>query len=207
VAPEGAGLRAELRYRLHAAPEEREIPIRVLPLGDVVLTGLTASLGDATAPLALEATSSGLLVDTIPLPNAAGDGEVVHLTFRYHLRSTTPGAGQGTGAASEPGPTRLPLIVVPWAPDEAAPGVFAVRVLLPEGARLDPGFPATWSRDGTGSSGVLYRAELPVLPSFVSFRLVEGVEGGGWRRMLWALGLVLAAVGAGWAFRRARSPG
>jgi hypothetical protein len=111
----------------------------------------------------LDVDPSGMLVGTVPLPAPARPDDVVVLRLRYRVVRE----GTATGA----GPVRVPMLAVPWPPAEALPGTFSARVDLPAGTRLEEGFPASWAGEAAAPDDLArYRAELPVLPAFVSFR-------------------------------------
>lgn len=156
-------LRVELTYRLRPDPGLERIPIRALPVRGVRAVGPTARVWEDPVSFSLDVDGSGMLVGTVPLPAPARPDDVVVLRLRYRVVRE---------AEAGDGPVRVPVLAVPWPPAEALPGTFSVRVDLPAGTRMEEGFPASWSVDAEAPTEDLarYRAELPVLPAFVSFR-------------------------------------
>jgi len=161
---EEAGVAVRLTSRLTLVDGVASVPLSlVLPEG-VDVVGLEARVDGA--PAAVRWASGGRVRrGEVAL---GGRGSEATLELRYEV------AG-GEHRRDREASVTVPLPAVTWPPAEARPGTFSARVRLPPGLVLREGFPTSWERVSSDTTGDVYAVELPVLPAFL--RIGAGAPG------------------------------
>lgn len=153
----GKDVAVRLAYRLEAKGIDR-IGFSVLEVDGVAIEEVSAFASGDPLPLDLEPRSGPKREGFIGIPN-----ETKALELRYVVR--------GGAAPTEEGlRVRLPCAVLDLELEETRTGLFTSTVELPEGLSVVDGFPAQAIAGPEGT----YRWELPLVPTFVSFRAASG---------------------------------
>jgi hypothetical protein len=195
---EGASLEVDLTTAPEAATAALviELPdgLERLELTWLELGGAAVELGEAwllgpgsaaapASPSALARDGSRPAFDlTVPL--GAGTADALQLSYRTSVPS------EGPVTVPIPAPHRL----------LAAGSDFGIEVRVPPDRGIASPFPAGLREVARDPSGALYRAELPVVPSMLRFRLVP--EGRWWSVPLLVdlaiAGILLTLLAVGW---------
>ncbi len=146
-----------LAHRI-AAPGVVRVHFSALEIDGVTVAEVTAFASESPLPVNLETRSGPMLKGSIGIPEESGTLEI-----RYVVR--------GGALATENGlRVRLPCAVLDLKLEETRTGLFSSTIQLPDGLRVIDGFP---SHSVAGSDGSV-RWELPLVPTFVSFRASSG---------------------------------
>lgn len=157
VGGSGKDVAVRLAYRLEAKGIDR-IGFSVLEVDGVAIEEVSAFTSGEPLPLDLEPRSGPKREGFIGIPN-----ETKALELRYVVR--------GGAAPTEEGlRVRLPCAVLDLELEETRTGLFTSTVELPDGLSVVDGFPAQAIAGPEGT----YRWELPLVPTFVSFRAASG---------------------------------
>jgi hypothetical protein len=154
-------------FRVERGEGTGEIPFTVIRFGDTEISDMLGTLDGAPVPIRFRSGASSQSSGTLSL---AGDGTTSGprvVRFEYRVEGAWSGSGDRYRVT-------LPLIVVPWAPEEARPETFAADIIVPESLSLYGSFPTGELQPATSGGRSHYRLSLQVVPSVLTLRASVG---------------------------------
>lgn len=145
----------------------REIPFVVIRFGDTQLSDVRGTLDGEPVTIRLQSGVSTLSRGALSLAGGRRTPAPRLVRFEYQV----DGAWSGSGDRYR---VTLPLIVVPWAPEEARPETFAAEIIVPERLSIYGTFPTGVLQPATTNGQSHYRLGLQVVPSMLSLRASVG---------------------------------
>lgn len=187
-------------YELRVPAGVERVPLSVLEMGTGRLGHARARVGEgADAPVSWEAADGPARSALVAVPSGRGP-DPVRMELSYRVRDAVESRAGDLRV-------RVPVALVSWPPEEALPGTFRARALLPDTLHVTGTFPTVLGEVREASGGRrAYAFDLQVVPGVV---VVEMTPGGrplltfarGLDAAVMALLLVLGVLGFG-ALRR-----
>lgn len=160
--PDGADADVTLTYTVTATEEAVDaIPVTGLAFGDATISDVTAETADGQPmDVQLEEGARSTTIELIPPEPIQPDEELV-FTLSYRTIAAV------TARDDETDVIEIPVLAVTWAPQEASPGTFTGRLVLPEGERYSEGFPSVPSSIDTEGDNEVVNYDMIVMPSLM----------------------------------------
>jgi hypothetical protein len=186
---DGPDVAVRLSYRIEAY-ESESISFSALEIDGVAIDEVAALASETRLPVSLQPRSGPKREGSILLPEG---------TEAFELRYLVRRAAERTPSGLR---VRLPCAILALRIDETRTRLFTSSVAVPDGLKVVDSYPA---QAVAGERGT-FQWELPLVPSFLSFRASSGGEIFTPFRLATAgVVILLVAVGA-LGVRRARSP-
>jgi hypothetical protein len=163
----GAWIAVVAEFKVQPGEGTREIPFTVIRFGDTEISDVQGTLDGEPVPIRIQSGASSQSRGALTL---SGDGLMSELR-QVHFRYRVDGGWSGSGDRYR---VTLPLIVVPWAPEEARPETFAADIVVPESLSIYGSFPTGELRPATSGGRSHYRLGLQVVPSVLTLRASVG---------------------------------
>lgn len=165
----GASVPVRLVYRLRVPSGVHAVPLSALEMGDTRLEPVQARLdGSAPRTVAWEPGDGPARRGRLALPgDLAGDS--LRLELSYRVRAAVEDRDGDLRA-------RLPVVQVAWPPEEALPGTFRARAILPDTLHVTGTFPTVLGdlRRGADGGERAYAFDLQVVPGVVVVEMTAG---------------------------------
>ncbi len=163
----GASIAVVVEFRVEPGEETQAIPFTVIRFGDTQLSDVQGTLDGEPVPIRLQSGASSQSRGALSLSGDRMTSGPRLVRFEYQV----DGAWSGSGDRYR---VTLPLIVVPWAPEEARPETFAAEIIVPEMLSLYGSFPTGDLQPATTNGQSHYRLGLQVVPSMLTLRASVG---------------------------------
>lgn len=168
-----------LEYRFSGVAPGEAVPLSFLRFGQARLGALrTAVMRVTPPPASARRTTFEVPAEAAPAGGSAADSDrgyaartsdaPARLTLRYQVTRAVARDGRSQRV-------HVPVLSVPWPPEEARPGTFRVEVRVPPDWKVTQVFP-TSLRPSAADPGLLV-GELPVVPSVITVRARAGSGG------------------------------
>ena len=154
-------------FRVRPGEGTREIPFTVIRFGDTEISDVQGMLDGEPVPIRLESGASSQSRGALSLSGDRSASGPRLVRFEYQVEGAWSGSGDRYRVT-------LPLIVVPWAPEEARPETFAADIIMPESLSLYGSFPTGDLQPATSGGQSRYRVGLQVVPSMLTLRASVG---------------------------------
>ncbi|MGH9319537.1 MAG: hypothetical protein ACRD3V_06575 [Vicinamibacteria bacterium] len=158
---EGPDVAVRLDYQIRLPEDAYRVSFSALEIGDAAVESFSASASGVSLPVEIEPRSGRMLRGVFEVPK--GSVSPIDIELRYVVRN---------GAVTSAGDIRasLPLPILELSLADTGSTLFVAAVDLPPGLRIVDGFPSNSRAEAEG----LYRWELPLVPTFLSFRATSG---------------------------------
>lgn len=154
-------------FRVEPGEGTGEIPFTVIRFGDTEILDIHGMLDGEPVPVLLTTDSSSQSRGALRLSNDGRNTGTHLVRFEYRVGGAWSGSGDRYRVT-------LPLIVVPWAPEEARPETFSAHIVVPESLGLYGSFPTAELKPTASGGRSHYRLGLQVVPSVLTLRTSVG---------------------------------